>query len=195
MSEIEKLISQSDSGEDFVNRVMIGDCPECGSSKTGDCEHDPDIEDVTVGRCYDCGRLWCTICGGPYDPKEDGCLMCQMMEDDEEWLDAEECGLQREHLMAAEIFCYSFANYRDHLGIGNIRFEELMPNAAITLEQALEEDWPVSRVAKELETDERMAQQYLKACRDARQVVDAENPAEAFRNAVRISIEPRLRMA
>jgi hypothetical protein len=35
----------------------------------------------------------------------------------------EEPAMDRIHLLAAEIFGYSYANYEDHLGIGNIRFD------------------------------------------------------------------------
>ena len=35
--------------------------------------------------------------------------------------------MNRAQLLAAEIFGYSFINYADHLGIGNVRYERLMP--------------------------------------------------------------------
>jgi hypothetical protein len=97
--------------------------------------------------------------------------------------------MNRYHLLAAEIFGYSYANYQDHLGIGNIRYERLMPDDARTLERAVAESWPVERVARELQVDEAEAQEALRAFRRARDVVDAENPAESFRWAVRQVIE------
>jgi hypothetical protein len=63
ISELRDAFDKSDSGEDFVNRIMVGDCPQCGGSKTGDCENDPEIDDPCVGRCYGCGQLWCLDCG------------------------------------------------------------------------------------------------------------------------------------
>ena len=63
IGELRDAFEKSESGEDFVNRVMIGDCPKCGSSKTGDCENDPDIDDACVARCFACGQLWCPDCG------------------------------------------------------------------------------------------------------------------------------------
>ncbi len=63
MAEFRDAFEKSADGEDFVNRVMIGDCPKCGSSETGDCEHDPEIDDVCVARCFTCGQLWCPDCG------------------------------------------------------------------------------------------------------------------------------------
>jgi hypothetical protein len=54
---------RSETAEEFVNRIMVGECPKCGSENTGDCEHDPEIDNVLVGRCFDCGHLWCTECG------------------------------------------------------------------------------------------------------------------------------------
>lgn len=56
-------LNDSATGEEFVNRIMVGDCPRCGGSHTGDCEKDPEIEDPCVGRCFDCGLLWCLDCG------------------------------------------------------------------------------------------------------------------------------------
>ena len=51
------------AGEEFVNRIMVGDCPACGSSETSDCENDPEIDDPCVARCLACGQLWCPDCG------------------------------------------------------------------------------------------------------------------------------------
>lgn len=33
--------------------------------------------------------------------------------------------MERIHLLAAELYSYSLANYENHLGIGNLRFEQL----------------------------------------------------------------------
>ena len=100
--------------------------------------------------------------------------------------------MTREQLLAAEIYGYSFANYQDHLGIGNIRYEQLMPEAAMTLEQAAKENWPTSRIVEVLDVDLDEAKQLTTAFDRARQIVDAENPAEVFRNAVRFSIQGAL---
>lgn len=100
--------------------------------------------------------------------------------------------MTREQFLAAEIYGYSFNNYKDHLGIGNIRYEQLMPEAVMTLERAAKENWPISRVAEVLEVEIDHAKQLTAAFDRARQVVDAENPAEMFRNAVRISVQDSL---
>ena len=93
--------------------------------------------------------------------------------------------LSRHQLLAAEIFGYSYANYRDHLGIGNVRYDRLMPQDAKTLESAVLEEWPIARVAQKLEVDTDTAASLLTAARDALQVVDADNPAESFRHSAR----------
>jgi hypothetical protein len=93
--------------------------------------------------------------------------------------------LTRYQLLAAEIYSYSYANYLDHLGIGNIRFDRLMPNDARKLESAVNEEWPVDRVANELEIDHEMAVRFMDATRDALEVVDAKDPSESFRRSVR----------
>ena len=99
--------------------------------------------------------------------------------------------MERIHLLAAEIFRYSYANYDDHLGI-NERFDTLMPRDAEMLETALKEDWPIDKVAQQLDVAAEVARKFLIAAKDALEVVDAENPAESFRNAVRQSIKVAL---
>jgi hypothetical protein len=92
--------------------------------------------------------------------------------------------MNRYHLLAAEIYGYSYANYDDHLGV-NIRFDKLMPDDVKTLEKADAEGWPLERLARALEGKPDDAAAALAALRRAREVVDAANPAEAFRNAAR----------
>ncbi len=96
--------------------------------------------------------------------------------------------MERIHFLAAEIFSYSYANYDDHLGI-NERFDTLMPHDAEILETALKEEWPIERVAQELDASTETTRKLLFSVKGALEVVDAENPAESFRNAVRQSIE------
>jgi hypothetical protein len=97
--------------------------------------------------------------------------------------------VNRYQLLAAEIYGCSYANYEDHLGIGNLRYEKLMPTTARKLERAVAEKWPVKRIARELEVDTAEAGQALRSFEKAREVVDAENPAESFRCAVRQCVE------
>jgi hypothetical protein len=47
----------------FVNEVMAGSCPRCGSENTNDCEVDSLVEDNTVGYCLNCATYWCLECG------------------------------------------------------------------------------------------------------------------------------------
>ena len=101
--------------------------------------------------------------------------------------------MNRYHLLAAEIYGYSYDNYQDHLGIGNVRFDKLMPDDARNLERAVAKNWSVQRVARELKVDEAQAQEALRAFRTALEVVDAENAAESFRCAVRQVIESAIR--
>lgn len=63
--ELIKAVEESDatSPDDFISQVFVGECPECGSNNTGDCEEVPEIEDITLGLCNDCGHVWCTECG------------------------------------------------------------------------------------------------------------------------------------
>ena len=69
----------SDTAEEFVNRMMIGDCPKCGSTETGDCDNDPEINDIMVARCYACGQFWCAECGEPLGQSR---LACECWDDE-----------------------------------------------------------------------------------------------------------------
>lgn len=62
IDEIAEAFEDSETAEEFVNRIFVGECPRCGSEETGDCENDPEIGELLVGRCYQCGQLWCTEC-------------------------------------------------------------------------------------------------------------------------------------
>ncbi len=68
-----------------------------------------------------------------------------------------------------------------------------LAEAAKTLERAAKEGWPTSKIAEVLRVDIDEAQELSAAFDRARQIVDAENPAEMFRNAVRFSIQDAVR--
>ncbi len=96
--------------------------------------------------------------------------------------------MDRRQLLAAEIHGYSYDNYHDHLGV-NPRFDRYMPEAVDTLESAADKAWPIEKVANALGVEVNEAKEALLALERARKVVDAKNPAESFRWAVRQSIE------
>ena len=97
--------------------------------------------------------------------------------------------MKRKHFLAAEVFGYSYAHYADHLGIGNLRFEQLMPQQIATLERAENEGWDDARLAKALEVAPEEVAAWRSSFRHAQAIVDAPHPAEAFRRGVRSSIE------
>lgn len=101
----------------------------------------------------------------------------------------EEGGMDRQQLLAAETFHYSYANYDNHLGIGNIRFDELMPNDVDTLERAEQEGWDDARLAQALEIEEDQVEHWRISYQRAKAVVDAPTPAESLRRGVRFSIQ------
>ncbi len=82
LAEMGTLMSESSTAEDFANRIFVGSCPKCGSDDTGDCDADPEINDLLVGRCYQCAHLWCTECGKAL-PRENPHCDCLDEEDDE----------------------------------------------------------------------------------------------------------------
>ncbi len=96
--------------------------------------------------------------------------------------------MERIHKIAAEIFKYSYNNYLDHIGI-NERFDKIMPQDAEILETAIIEKWSSEKVAEALDVEPDIASNLLKNTERALEVVDAENPAQSFRIAVRQSIQ------
>ena len=108
------------------------------------------------------------------------------------WDDADvwdEEGMDRRQLLAAETFHYSYANYDDHLGIGNIRFDELMLDDVDTLERAEQEGWDDVRLAEALEIEEEHVAHWRRSYQRAKAIVDAPTPAESFRRGARFSIQ------
>jgi hypothetical protein len=108
--------------------------------------------------------------------------------DEEEW-DDDYPAMNRRELLAAETFHYSYANYDDHLGIGNIRFDKLMPDDVDTLEQAEQEGWDDARLATALEVEVDKVEFWRESYRRAKEIVDAPTAAESFRRGVRYSIQ------
>jgi hypothetical protein len=76
LEQIEAAFADSENAEDFVNRIMVGECPKCGSPETSDCENDPEINDPCVGRCFQCGQLWCLDCGQRFKQGKTTCRRC-----------------------------------------------------------------------------------------------------------------------
>ena len=88
-SEIFDLAKQCDSADEFANLIMVGPCPKCDSENTGDCEDDPEIDDPTIGRCSDCGHLWCCDCDEEFDSAASAashdCPFWESLEEDEDF--------------------------------------------------------------------------------------------------------------
>lgn len=68
------LVNRALAGEiseaEFLREVFVGDCPNCESTCTVDCQDVTDIEDVAVGLCHDCGYTWCLECGAQVERGE-----------------------------------------------------------------------------------------------------------------------------
>lgn len=62
LAEFCEILKGSATAEEFADRILVGECPKCGSQKTGNCENDSDINHLLVGRCYECGQLFCAEC-------------------------------------------------------------------------------------------------------------------------------------
>src|SRR5262245_27960446 len=96
--------------------------------------------------------------------------------------------MKEKHLLAAELFSYSYANYADHLGIGNLRFEGLMPETLDILDRAHSEGWNDAQLAKAMEIEEKDVDRWRKRYQQAVDIIGAPNAAESFRRGVKYSV-------
>ena len=92
--------------------------------------------------------------------------------------------MTRRERLAAEHFSYSLANYADHIEVGNKRFTTIMPEIVDAIERACNENWTVKQISEKLEVDPNEVPDILDCFHEAREIVDASNPSEAFRLAV-----------
>lgn len=99
--------------------------------------------------------------------------------------------MKRIHYLAAEIFFYSYDNYDGHLGI-NDRFDRMMPDDARLLDAALDGDFDAKDLAAQLKVTEDDLIEYLQRAKNARKIVDADSPADGFREGVKQSIQHAL---
>jgi len=76
------VFADSANGEDFVNRLTVGQCPACHSWNCRQCGDDPDIEDETIGACLDCGQMWCLACHQALPQDTLVCPQCDLEDDD-----------------------------------------------------------------------------------------------------------------
>ena len=120
--------------------------------------------------------------------EEDGEL-AELWEEDGEFRDDDYPAMGPRELLAAETFSYSYANYDDHLGIGNVRFDTLMPNDVDSLEQAEQEGWDDARLADALDVEVDKVGLWRDSDRRAKEIVEAPTAAESFRRGVRYSIQ------
>lgn len=100
--------------------------------------------------------------------------------------------MKRIHRLAADIHGYSYENYIDHLGV-NPRFDRYMPERARTLEKALREEWAPEKVASAIGVPVEDVPEWLDGARTALDMVDADNPVEYFRRAVRDCVKVALK--
>ena len=66
----------NDTPPALISSLMVGNCPKCESKKTTDCENEMGINDICVGKCVQCGYLWCLECGKKYEGKCCSCMGC-----------------------------------------------------------------------------------------------------------------------
>jgi hypothetical protein len=91
------------------------------------------------------------------------------------------------HLLAAETFAYSYANYADHLGV-NIRFDKYMPDDIKTIKKIISKGGGAKEIAEKFDIDKEAAEGLLSRYHVAKEIVSADNAAESFRLGVKQSI-------
>jgi len=100
--------------------------------------------------------------------------------------------MMKQELLAAELYNYSYDNYAGHIEIGNERFTRLMPETIRKLETAERKKWSRSRIAEELEIEEKEVDRWLEEFKRAKDVVFAKNASESFRRSVRYVLKDSL---
>lgn len=101
--------------------------------------------------------------------------------------------MDKKYFLAAELFNYSYANYYDHVGIGNKRFDKLMPETYELLDKADREGWNNDQIAKALEIDVVDVDDWKGRYQWAKDIIEAPNAAESFRRGIRYSIKHELK--
>lgn len=81
---LKKSVEESATDEEFISKVMVGNCPNCGSDLTVDCENVRGIEDPTVGLCEECQHVWCLECMTPLDRDGPDCPHWEICDDCQE---------------------------------------------------------------------------------------------------------------
>ncbi len=86
-NELFELAQRCETADEFSNMIMVGSCPACESENTGDCENDPEVDDPCIGRCKECGQLWCCDCGELFSDSAAAALHeCPVWEEmEEQW--------------------------------------------------------------------------------------------------------------
>lgn len=93
--ELKIMAASAETFEEFEAMVFSGDCPACGSSKTEDCENDPEINSILFSRCKECGVVYCPDCGRIYNKgvetaTDNDCPTCGNQEEEEMEFDEDE---------------------------------------------------------------------------------------------------------
>jgi hypothetical protein len=103
--------------------------------------------------------------------------------------------LERKHMLAAEIYGYSYTYYAEHLELGNARFTHMMPGDVEILERAEQEDWDDDRLAQELGVPEDKVELWRQMYAESKSIVDAGDPSACFQQALTLSIQSVLQNA
>jgi hypothetical protein len=101
--------------------------------------------------------------------------------------------MTKTHLLAAELYSYSFEHYADHLAGGNVRFTKLMPEDVNNLQRAEAEQWSKERIARQLKIEDEVVEVLLERFQAAKEIVFAQNPSESFRLGATQSIKQAIK--
>jgi hypothetical protein len=96
--------------------------------------------------------------------------------------------MNREELLAAEVYGYSYQHYQEKLEMNHPRFKKLMPETISILEKAEKENWAEEKLSKALDIPSEHVAGLLDSFRQAIDIVDAPTPAVSFRRSVKNTI-------
>lgn len=89
-----KTAMESTSEEEFLSKIFIVPCPQCGSENTRDFSDTP-LDDPTIGNSLECNYIWCLVCGYALSKEQKGCghwSICAECDSIDE--DKEECAIE-----------------------------------------------------------------------------------------------------
>jgi hypothetical protein len=92
--------------------------------------------------------------------------------------------MTKTHLLAAELYSYSYDNYADHLAVRNVRLTKLMPTDVKKLQRAEAEEWSKERIARQSKIGDEEVDELMECFQAAKKIIFTQNSSETFRQRI-----------